>query len=101
MDLKKEQAQAYQALRQAGRYGPMAGLTRFDLEERCNAVFGKKCDGYWNKQLRALIDMGYAKKAGRVEKSGNGCDKIVWVACDPWGDDEAPPLHAPAASSSG
>jgi hypothetical protein len=78
--------QAYDVLRANGRFGDDAGLTMSAIESRCDEIYGKKCGGYWKKQITALRDMGFARLSGRVEHCGHQ-RKPVWVACDPWGEE--------------
>lgn len=81
MIVKEPMKLAYDVLREAGRYGDNAGITAMDLEKKCNARYGKRCNDYWTKQLEALADMGYAEKARAL--SGKAA---IWIAADPWGD---------------
>ena len=70
--------QCYQVLREAGCHGEDTGLTVSALEARCNERYGIRCTGYWNKQLRALVDMGYAEKSGRWLNHAP-----IWIASGP------------------
>jgi hypothetical protein len=72
----------YQVLHEAGVDANVGGLTASDLGARCNRRYGARYQGYWEKQLTALAEMGYAEKSGRWI---NGAP--VWIALTP---DEQP-----------
>ena len=65
-------AQCYEVLHEAG------ALTAGDLSGRCNQRYGIRSGDYWGRQLRALADLGYAKRTGRWCNSAP-----VWVALTP------------------
>ena len=70
--------QCYQVLREAGCHGEDTGLTASDLGALCNRRYGARYQGYWEKQLKALAEMGYAEKSGRWFNRAP-----VWVALAP------------------
>ena len=75
---KEPWVQCYLVLREAGCHADGAGLTASDLGARCNRRYGARHQGYWEKQLQALADMGYAEKSGRWFNRAP-----VWVALAP------------------
>ncbi len=78
MFTKEPWAQCYLVLREAGCHGEDTGLTASDLGARCNRRYGARHQGYWEKQLKALAEMGYAEKSGRWFNRAP-----VWVALAP------------------
>jgi hypothetical protein len=61
----------YEVLHEACGHAEHGGLTARDLGARCNRRYGVRHQGYWEKQLKALAEMGYAEKTGR------------WINCAP------------------
>jgi hypothetical protein len=66
----------YQVLNEVStQYG---GLTAGDHSDCFNRRYGVHGKEYWNRQLQALADMGYAEKSGRWFKNA-----AVWVTAAP------------------